>query len=169
MWSTRGLCALELAPGERGEPDEPAPAPDRAAPSNAAGRAVRDDGRRAEWQALLNAWFAGEPVDVPLDLDVWRLGPFTRAVLDQVRRIPRGSVRTYGAIARALGRPGAARAVGNAVAANPIALLIPCHRVVRTGGVLGAYSGGGPAVKERLLRMEGAWPLPPGRPGRTAG
>lgn len=168
-WSPRGLCALDL--DEPGSAEATTGGPATPGPQPAAGAAaLRDDTRRAEWQAVVDAWFAGEPVEVPLDLEASGLASFTRAVLDQVRRIPRGSLRTYGEIARALGRPRAARAVGNAVAANPIALLIPCHRVVRAGGDLGRYSGGGPAVKERLLRMEGAWPpAAAGRPGDRTG
>ena len=167
-WTPRGICGLVLMnPGpDRGGMAAPAPAPGEPAPG-----ACRDDGRRAELQALLRAWFAGDDVDVPVDRDAAGLSPFVRAVLEEVRRIPRGRVRTYGEIARALGRPGAARAVGNAVAANPVALLIPCHRVVPAGGGLGQYSGGGPQVKERLLRLEGGWPPAPSpdEPGRAKG
>ena len=170
-WTPRGVCGLERLDGEapstgarpgRRAPSSPGPDGDGAEAPR------RDDTRRAAFQALLDAWFAGADVQVPVDLEAAGLSPFARAVLDQVRRIPRGQVRTYAAIARALGRPGAARAVGNAVAANPVALLIPCHRVVRADGRLGQYSGGGPAIKERLLRLEGAWPPrpSPGAPGR---
>lgn len=90
----------------------------------------------------------------PVDLSL--VGPFERRVLEQLRRIPRGEVRTYREIAREIGYPGAARAVGNACAKNPIPLIIPCHRVVRSDGGLGGYSlRGGSAVKRRLLEQEG--------------
>ena len=81
--------------------------------------------------------------------------PFQQAVLRATARIPRGQVRTYGQIAAQLGKPGAARAVGNALAANPFPLAIPCHRVVRAGGQLGGF-GGGSALKRALLDLEGA-------------
>ena len=70
--------------------------------------------------------------------------------------IPMGRVTTYGAIAKAMGIPGAARAVGQALGANPNPIVVPCHRVVRADGVLGGYSGGhGPATKAKLLAHEG--------------
>jgi len=101
-----------------------------------------------------HAVFAG-PVDLA------RVGPFEREVLAQVRRIPAGQVRTYRQVALALGEPGAARAVGTACARNPLPLLIPCHRVVRSDGGLGGYSlRGGVHLKRRLLRDEGAIPGP---------
>ncbi len=90
-------------------------------------------------------------------VDLSGVGPFERRVLEQLRRIPRGEVRTYREVAQAIGYPGAVRAVGNACAKNPIPLLIPCHRVIRTDGGLGGYSlRGGLALKRRLLEQEGA-------------
>ncbi len=95
-------------------------------------------------------------------VDLRRLGPFEGEVLARLRRIPSGAVRTYQEIARAVGQPGAARAVGAACARNPLPLLIPCHRVVRTDGGLGGYSlRGGVALKRRLLEAEGALPTLP--------
>ncbi|MGH2406367.1 MAG: type II toxin-antitoxin system prevent-host-death family antitoxin [bacterium] len=95
-------------------------------------------------------------------VDLRRLGPFEGEVLARLRRIPAGAVRTYQEIARAVGQPGAARAVGAACARNPLPLLIPCHRVVRTDGGLGGYSlRGGVALKRRLLEAEGALPTLP--------
>ncbi len=92
-------------------------------------------------------------------VDLARVGPFEREVLAALRRIPAGQVRTYREIARALGEPGAARAVGAACARNPLPLLIPCHRVVRSDGGLGGYSlRGGVDLKRRLLEAEGALP-----------
>lgn len=92
-------------------------------------------------------------------VDLTRVGPFEREVLAVLRRIPAGTVKTYGEVARALGQPGAARAVGAACARNPLPLLIPCHRVVRSDGGLGGYSlRGGIALKRRLLEAEGARP-----------
>lgn len=90
-------------------------------------------------------------------VDLSMVRPFERRVLEQLRRIPRGQVRTYRDIAREIGQPGATRAVGNACARNPVPLIIPCHRVVRSDGGLGGYSlPGGVAVKRKLLEQEGA-------------
>lgn len=100
-------------------------------------------------------WLAGRPVpEVRFDLS--SLTDFERAVLGKALEIPRGEVRTYGWIARQIGRPLAARAVGTALARNPIPYLIPCHRVVRGDGRLGEYSGGGPDAKRAILELEGA-------------
>jgi O-6-methylguanine DNA methyltransferase len=82
--------------------------------------------------------------------------PFFQAVWRACAEIPKGEVRTYKWIAERIGRPGAARAVGRALGANPFAPTIPCHRVVRTDGGLGGYSGaGGLKTKLRLLGREG--------------
>lgn len=90
------------------------------------------------------------------EVDLSWLKPFQRRVLEKTAQIPRGEVRPYGWIAREIGAPGAVRAVGTALGHNPVPFLIPCHRVVRSDGSLGEYSGGGPAVKERVLLLEGA-------------
>jgi O-6-methylguanine DNA methyltransferase len=81
--------------------------------------------------------------------------PFYQTVWRCCAEIPKGQTRTYGWIARHIGRPGAARAVGRALAANLFAPLIPCHRVVRSDGTLGGYSAlGGRAAKRRMLEKE---------------
>src|SRR5207237_9170582 len=74
-------------------------------------------------------------------------------VWEALRRIPRGETRTYGEIAREIGAPAAVRAVGSACGANPVALVVPCHRAVRTDGGLGGYAWG-LGVKKRLLEIE---------------
>lgn len=82
--------------------------------------------------------------------------PFQKRVWKALLEIPKGEVRTYAWIARKIGRPKAVRAVGNAVGQNPLAPEVPCHRVVRTDGSLGGYSGpGGIRTKMRLLKKEG--------------
>ncbi len=82
--------------------------------------------------------------------------PFQRSVWNAMKQIPKGKVTTYGAIAKYLGKPGAVRAVGTAVGRNPFAPEIPCHRVVRSDGGIGNYSGGeGVKTKIELLKKEG--------------
>lgn len=87
---------------------------------------------------------------------------FQRSVWDVLAAIPCGEVRTYGEVARALGRPQAARAVGAACRANPVPILVPCHRVIAAGGRPGGYAGGS-GTKRALLELEGHFFLPDGR------
>ena len=82
--------------------------------------------------------------------------PFAQKVYAVVAKIPRGQTRTYGEVARAAGRPGAARAVGTIMAHNRDTRRVPCHRVVRADGKVGDYAFGGPKKKLALLRREGA-------------
>lgn len=88
-------------------------------------------------------------------VDLSRLTPFQRRVLEKTREIPAGEVRSYRWVAKEIGAERAVRAVGTALAKNPIPLLIPCHRVVRIDGRVGHYSSGGPSVKAKLLALEG--------------
>jgi O-6-methylguanine DNA methyltransferase len=90
-----------------------------------------------------------------LRFDLRGLTPFTQAVLRKTQEIRRGEVRPYGWIAREIGHPAAVRAVGTALANNPIPYFIPCHRVVRTDGMIGNYGGGGPEAKRSILSLEG--------------
>ncbi|MGE0484640.1 MAG: methylated-DNA--[protein]-cysteine S-methyltransferase [Gammaproteobacteria bacterium] len=90
-------------------------------------------------------------------LDMAAVTPFRRAVYDWARGIPRGQTRTYGDAAAALGQPGAARAIGQALGANPFPIVVPCHRVLAAGGKPGGFSAtGGAATKLRMLAIEGA-------------
>lgn len=106
----------------------------------------------------LDAYFAGErrSFDLPID---WELvgGRFARRVLEATARIPYGEVRSYTEVAGEAGNRRASRAAGNALGANPVPIVVPCHRVVRSGGGLGGYTGG-LDVKRRLLALEGARP-----------
>ncbi|HZY18546.1 MAG TPA: methylated-DNA--[protein]-cysteine S-methyltransferase [Ramlibacter sp.] len=94
-------------------------------------------------------------LDVPID---WvGVAPFARRVYEAARAIAPGQVRTYGELARALGEPGAARAVGQALGHNPFAPLVPCHRILAARGAAGGFSAeGGTRTKLRLLEIEGA-------------
>jgi len=114
----------------------------------------RDDDALADGVAkILDHLDGKEPhVDLPLDI---RATAFQRRVWEELRRIPVGETRTYGQIARALGQPQAQRAVGHACATNPVALVVPCHRVVRGDGNPGAYRWGSER-KQRLIERETA-------------
>jgi methylated-DNA-[protein]-cysteine S-methyltransferase len=109
------------------------------------------DGVRRE----LDEYFEGRRTRFDLPLDWTLTGGFNRRVLKRTARIPYGQVSTYRELAAEAGSPRAVRAAGNALGSNPIPIVVPCHRVLRTGGALGGY-GGGVELKEYLLRLEGA-------------
>jgi O-6-methylguanine DNA methyltransferase len=104
----------------------------------------------------LEEYARGERRVFDLPLNWSRIQPFQRAVLETANRIPYGETRTYGWIAREIGKPHAARAVGAALGANPIPIILPCHRVIGSDGGLHGYGGGLP-LKRRLLELEGAF------------
>ncbi len=93
-----------------------------------------------------------EAIAIPVDLTT--LSAWDRAVLSAVRRIPAGAVTSYGRVARAIGRTGAARAVGGAVGRNPVGLLIPCHRVIAGDGTIGGYGGSWFGTREENLELK---------------
>lgn len=160
--SDDGLCALEFVevPGSSGQEgaDRPAEA-----------RLTRLERRLAKWfpphevvdaetpviahtRRWLTRYFAGDAAEVDLPLDM-RGAPFERRVWSALLEIPPGSTTSYGAIAKRLGSPGASRAVGLANGANPIAIIVPCHRVIGASGSLVGY-GGGLARKTWLISHE---------------
>jgi methylated-DNA-[protein]-cysteine S-methyltransferase len=103
----------------------------------------------------IDEYFAGRRIefDVPLDLRLSR--GFRRKVLTHLPEIRYGKTATYAGVAAATGNPRAARAVGTACATNPLPIVVPCHRVVRSDGTIGEYTGG-PGVKRTLLALEAA-------------
>jgi methylated-DNA-[protein]-cysteine S-methyltransferase len=120
-------------------------------------RLLEAPARLDEIRRELEEYFEGRRrrFDLPLD---WSLSRgFFRRVLRETAKIGYGRVRTYTEVAAKAGRPRAVRAAGNAVGSNPMPIVVPCHRVVRTGGALGGY-GGGLERKEFLLRLEGVLP-----------
>ena len=124
----------------------------RGAPGEASGarRTVLEKTRRA-----LDRYFAGEPEEfagIPLDAGGTE---FQRRVWNCLRMIPAGETRSYGDVARAIGRPRAVRAVGSANRVNPLPIVVPCHRVIGSDGALGGYAGK-VERKEWLLKHEGA-------------
>jgi len=117
-------------------------------------RVLEAPGRLDEVRRELDLYFEGrlDSFDLPLD---WRLSSgFRQRVLRAINRIPYGQTRSYTEMARKAGNERAVRAAGTACGSNPIPLVVPCHRVLRTGGALGGYGGGLP-MKESLLQLEG--------------
>jgi len=132
-WSEKGLSRLEF--GE--------------------GRAQGKEKRHVGFERALGRYFEGEVERFDFPVDLSRLTEFEREVLEAARGIGYGEVRSYSWLARKVGRPKAARAVGRALAKNPLALVIPCHRVVRSDGSIGGFSmAGGVEAKRRLLDLE---------------
>lgn len=108
-------------------------------------------------QDRIIAYFEGKTADFNTDTPVFlqNLPSFTRSVLSACRKIPFGQTSTYSALASAIGRPKAVRAVANALARNPLPLIIPCHRVVRSDGKIGGFSApSGVKIKKRMLILE---------------
>jgi methylated-DNA-[protein]-cysteine S-methyltransferase len=103
----------------------------------------------------LTAYFDGRPVPFPDPLDLSGATAFRRAVWEATRAIPFGRTKSYRQVAEAIGKPGAARAVGQALGDNHLPIIIPCHRVVASDGGLGGYTGG-LDFKRRLLSLEAA-------------
>lgn len=128
-FSARGVCRVEFA--QRRQPEQ--------LPYNLQDQLVR--------------YFTGEPVRFRVRLDL-RVGtPFQRKVWRVLRTIPHGQTRSYGWVAQRIGAPRAVRAVGAACGANPVPVIVPCHRVIASDGALGGFSGG-LARKRALLRLE---------------
>ncbi len=134
-WDERGICALRFPGPPPARPLEEGPL---------LNRLVQE----------LNAYLAGElrKFTLPLSLSGTR---FQLRVWKELLEVPYGELVSYGELARRVGHPLAARAVGGAVGANPVPILVPCHRVIRADGTLGGF-GPGLRWKRRLLRLEGA-------------
>lgn len=139
-------------------------------PQTAAGACcpeLLENAQRGTWNdqlvRRLQAYAAGTPEDFgDVRVDPGPLTEFRRRVVRHCRKIPYGGTLSYGQLAAKAGSPGAARAVGNCMAANRIPLIIPCHRVLRSDGALGGFSGpGGTRTKQRLLALESGHPARP--------
>jgi methylated-DNA-[protein]-cysteine S-methyltransferase len=152
VWNDVGVCGVQLPEATAGETRNRIrrhwPDVEEGEPTPAATRAI----------AGITALLAGEPDpmdDVPVDLT--GISDFRRGVYEIARTVGPGDTTTYGAIAARLGEPHASREVGQALGANPVPLIVPCHRVLAAGGKLGGFSArGGVTTKSRLLAIEGA-------------
>ena len=120
-------------------------------------RILGSDRTTGEARRELDEFFEAKRTRFDMRLDRRLIHGIAREVLAKTARVPFGHLTTYGEVARRIGRPRAARAVGNALGSNPIPIVIPCHRVVRSGGALGGY-GGGIDRKALLLSLEGSLP-----------
>lgn len=142
-WTARGIRSVTL--------------PDTAPGRPATAEAEPPDGFAADAARRITALFDGvadDLADLPLDLTT--IGDFERRVYALTRAVRPGRTTTYGAIAAALGDPGAARAVGGALGRNPFPPIVPCHRVLAAGGATGGFSApGGVDTKRRMLAIEG--------------
>ncbi len=160
------LVALDLptAGGETEVKPRPETALSGQGPARAAGgarvtgaaEALADEAAADKWAEQLAAYFRGERLlwtAEEVGLDDLAVGPFARRVYATLLTVPPAVTVSYGELAEKAGHPRAARAVGTAMACNPIPIVIPCHRVVRGNGSLGDY-GNDPALKERLLEHE---------------
>ena len=155
MTSERGLVRVTL----------PRPSADEAtkALGERANQATHSDERFADLVYRLQGYFRGENPSFTETLDLSGSTPFQHAVWEGARRIPYGETRSYGELAEEIGRPGAGRAVGQAMSRNPVAIVIPCHRVVASGGKLGGF-GNRLDLKWSLLSLEADDGLPPDYP-----
>jgi len=115
---------------------------------------VEDDSQFRQIRGELDRYFAGERVEFATPVHILEGTPFQQRVWQELRKIPHGRVASYGEIASRIDKPGACRAVGQANRRNPIAIVIPCHRIVAGDGGLGGF-GAGQDLKVRLLGLEG--------------
>lgn len=145
--SERGLCRISYDPEPERELESLA--------RSFGARVLRSPRPVDEVKRELDEYFAGTRQSFDLVVDIERLTAFNRSVLEELARVPYGSLTTYGTLAGAAGRPRAARAVGAIMNRNPIPIVLPCHRVVGSTGDLVGYAGG-LERKEQLLRLEGS-------------
>jgi methylated-DNA-[protein]-cysteine S-methyltransferase len=145
--SGRGLCRISFDP----EPEREA---ERLARVFGA-RVLRASRPLEDVRRQLDEYFDEKRTDFELAVDLSPAADFTRQVLTRLAKVPHGQLTTYGALAKAAGRPQAARAVGTVMNRNPIPIVLPCHRVVGANGDLVGY-GGGLDRKRLLLTLEGA-------------
>ena len=141
----RGVCSIKLG-------DDPAKLRRLLGEEFSQAQLVEETSALKPFRERIVAFLAGDQSLAKVPVDV-RGTVFQRKVWEELRRIPAGETRTYREIARAIGAPAAVRAVGSACGANPVALLVPCHRAIRTDGGLGGYAWG-LARKKRLLELE---------------
>jgi O-6-methylguanine DNA methyltransferase len=117
-------------------------------------RLIRDPDGLRPFEEELSVFLSGRSTRLVIPVDLRGESEFARQVYKVIRAIPVGETRSYGEVAEGVGGRNFARAVGQALAANPVPIVIPCHRVIAADGGLGGFTGGGPAWKQRLLALE---------------
>lgn len=150
-WRDGGLTRLQL-------PDRDVATTERRLSDRAAPAADDDQAPWVNWAVVaLQRYFAGRTVDFSgVCVDVSACSPFHQRIYEALRGVGWGKTTTYGALAAEVGAPDAARAIGQAMGRNPVPVIIPCHRVLASGGKIGGFSApGGATTKERLLALEG--------------
>lgn len=165
-WTSKGLARVSLFQSDSASVER------RLARLGFAGGAV-SEGDLPGWVAALvhdiRAYAQGAEIDfaaVPVDLS--GIEPFQLAIYDAARRLAYGETTTYGELAKSAGHAGLPRETGQALGANPVPLVIPCHRILAAGGKIGGFSApGGSAAKERMLVLEGALRQPAATPQQS--
>jgi methylated-DNA-[protein]-cysteine S-methyltransferase len=149
-WSERGVTRLQL-------PEANGAATERRLRGRSQAEIGEPPAGMREAVRLLERYLEGAEVDfASLQLDLRGVGTLHRQIYEATRQVGWGRTTTYGALAREVGHPNAARAVGQAMGRNPVPIIIPCHRVLASGGGLGGFSAfGGGDTKQRLLALEG--------------
>jgi methylated-DNA-[protein]-cysteine S-methyltransferase len=150
-WNGRGITHMQLPDGDRDGTERQLR---RRLSGDAAAEPTPEIAPVIE---ALQRYFAGETVDLSsIPVDFGDRGSADRAIYAALRAVPWGETVTYGELARRAGLPNGAQAVGQAMAKNPVPVIVPCHRVLAAGGRIGGFSApGGTATKERLLTLEG--------------
>ncbi len=163
-WTTTGVTRLQL-------PERDSAATERRLTRRSATAASGLPPNAAQTVELVRCYLGGARVDFsPATLDLTGVSLFHRKIYDAARLVGFGETATYGDIAERAGSPGAARGVGQAMARNPVPLIIPCHRILAAGNRIGGFSAfGGTSTKQHLLALEGVRlgvPDPPRKPSR---
>lgn len=150
--------ALRQTSGQRGKRPEEASPPPIASPPSPVRFPLPPEGGASTHEAArqFSEYFSGRRRRFDLPIEWTGFPGFFREALQAALQIPYGQTRSYWWVAVRAGNPRAVRAVGQAMAGNPLPLLIPCHRVVRSDGTLGGFGGGGPELKRRLIALEQA-------------
>ena len=149
-WTERGLTRLQLPESDRGATER----------RLCAGAVRASETAPAEIEQLiadLQGYMTGRSIDfTSVAIDLTGIDPFRRKVYAAARMVPWGQTVSYGELARRIGSPGAARAVGRTLGRNPVPIVVPCHRILAKGHRIGGFSApGGTFTKERLLALEG--------------